>query len=68
MKPIIKFIQFENRIKVSLLKKNILFCVPPSIGLGDAIEYCLAINSIKENNLFGYNQTKKKRPNKAAKK
>jgi len=52
MKSIISFIRFENRIKVSILKKNILFCVPPSIGLGDAIEYGLAINSIKENNFF----------------
>ena len=52
MKSIINFIKFENRIKVSKLKKNILFCVPPSIGLGDAIEYGLAINSIKENLFF----------------
>ena len=52
MKPIINFIQFENRIKVSILKKKILFCVPPSIGLGDAIEYGLAINSIKKNLFF----------------
>ena len=49
MKQIINFIQFENRIKISILKKKILFCVPPSIGLGDAIEYGLAINSIKKN-------------------
>ena len=49
MESIINFIKFENRIKVSNLKKNILFCVPPSIGLGDAIEYGLAINSIKKN-------------------
>ena len=52
MKSKINFIKFENRIKVSILKKNILFCVPPSIGLGDAIEYGLAINSIKENKFF----------------
>ena len=52
MKAIINFIQFENRIKVSILKKKILFCVPPSIGLGDAIEYGLAINSIKKNLFF----------------
>jgi len=51
-KSIINFIHFENRIKVSILKKNILFCVPPSIGLGDAIEYGLAINSIKEITFF----------------
>ena len=49
MKSIINFIKFENRTKVSILKKNILFCVPPSIGLGDALEYGLAINSIKKN-------------------
>ena len=49
MKQTINFIQFENRIKISILKKKILFCVPPSIGLGDAIEYGLAINSIKKN-------------------
>jgi len=49
MKLIINFVKFENRIKVSILKKNILFCVPPSIGLGDAIEYGLAINSIRKN-------------------
>jgi len=52
MKPIINFIKFENRIKATILKKNILFCVPPSIGLGDAIEYGLAINSIKKNLFF----------------
>ena len=52
MKSIINFTQFENRIKVSILKKNVLFCVPPSIGLGDAIEYGLAINSIKKNLFF----------------
>ena len=52
MKSIIKFIQFEKRIKISNLEKNILFCVPPSIGLGDAIEYGLAINSIKKNGII----------------
>ena len=52
MKSKINFIKFENRIKVSILQKNILFCVPPSIGLGDAVEYGLAINSIKKNLLF----------------
>ena len=51
-KSIINFIHFEDRIKVSILKKNVLFCVPPSIGLGDAIEYGLAINSIKKNLFF----------------
>ena len=52
MKSTINFVKFENRIKVSILKKKILFCVPPSIGLGDAIEYGLAINSIKKNLFF----------------
>jgi len=52
MKPMTNFIQFENRTKVSIFKKKILFCVPPSIGLGDAVEYGLAINSIKKNLFF----------------
>ncbi|SVD46258.1 uncharacterized protein METZ01_LOCUS399112, partial [marine metagenome] len=52
MKPVIDFVEFQNRMKVSIIKKNILFCVPPSIGLGDAIEYGLAINSIKKNLFF----------------
>ena len=39
----------EKREKILSIKKNILFCLPPSMGLGDAIEYALAIKSITNN-------------------
>ncbi|MDC0057052.1 hypothetical protein OAJ74_02745 [Alphaproteobacteria bacterium] len=48
----INFCRFEKRIKISDLGKKILFCLPPSIGLGDAIEYGLAIKSIINSNKF----------------
>jgi len=48
----INFHKFEERIKISKLGKNILFCLPPSIGLGDAIEYGLGIKSIIRSNKF----------------
>ena len=46
------FLQFENREKITILQNKILFCLPPNIGLGDAIEYALAIKSIIETNRF----------------
>ena len=48
----INFHKFEERIKISKLGKKILFCLPPSIGLGDAIEYGLGIKSIIKSNKF----------------
>ena len=45
-KTIIKFLKRERRIKLVNIQKNILFCLPPSIGLGDAIEYVSAINLV----------------------
>ena len=42
------FIQYEKRNKINSLGKNILFCLPPSIGLGDSIEYAKSIKSIIE--------------------
>ena len=39
-------IKYENRSRISSLGKKILICLPPRFGLGDAIEYSLAINSI----------------------
>ena len=48
-KKYINFIKFESRNKVRLVKGNILFCLPPSIGLGDAIEYGLALDAINSN-------------------
>jgi len=52
LEKIINHLQYEERKKIGNLKKNILFCLPPSIGLGDAIEYGLAIKSISESNKF----------------
>ncbi|SVD00064.1 uncharacterized protein METZ01_LOCUS352918, partial [marine metagenome] len=48
----INFCKFEERIKIFKLGKKILFCLPPSIGLGDAIEYGLGIQSIIRSNKF----------------
>ena len=38
----------EKRHKVKKIGKKILFCLPPNIGLGDAIEYASAIKIITE--------------------
>ena len=40
----------EKRKNASRKFKSILFCLPPNIGLGDAIEYSLAIKSIQNEN------------------
>ena len=45
-------ITFEKRIKNQQLSSKILFCLPPSLGLGDIIEYALAIEAIKKANIF----------------
>ena len=46
------YFKFEARTKLITIKKKILFFLPPSIGLGDAIEYALAIKSIINLNIF----------------
>ena len=48
-KKYINFIKLEKRTKVKLAKGSILFCLPPSIGLGDAIEYGIALNAVCSN-------------------
>ena len=48
---IINFLKREKRVPISNIKKNILFCLPPSIGLGDAIEYAYAINEVRSHNI-----------------
>ena len=48
----INFHKFEKRIKVSKLGRKILFCLPPSLGLGDAVEYGLGIKSVIRSNKF----------------
>ncbi len=45
---IINFLKHEKRVPVINIRKNILFCLPPSIGLGDSIEYAMAIKIISE--------------------
>mgnify|MGYP001050268596 FL=1 len=49
---IVNFLKREKRLPVKNIGKNILFCLPPSIGLGDAIEYAMAIKKISEHNFF----------------
>ena len=49
---IINFLNYEKRKKIGILKNKILFCLPPKIGLGDAIEYGLAIQAVIESNIF----------------
>ncbi len=42
-------INIENRKKIKKITNNILFCLPPNIGLGDAIEYALGKKSVVDN-------------------
>ena len=39
-------IQKEKRLNAKLISKNILFCLPPALGLGDHVEYALALKAI----------------------
>ncbi len=43
---------FEKRAKINQITDSILFCLPPNLGLGDVIEYCLFINNLIEANKF----------------
>tara|TARA_Y100000590_G_scaffold468055_1_gene649180 strand:- start:894 stop:2060 length:1167 start_codon:yes stop_codon:yes gene_type:complete len=47
-----QFINFEKRYNVSKYNKKILFLLPPSIGLGDAVEYALAIKAVSNSQQF----------------
>ena len=42
------YIKAEKRTKLNEINDDILFCLPPNIGLGDAIEYAFAIKSVVE--------------------
>ncbi len=48
----INFVSFEERKPISLLKDSILFCLPPSIGLGDLIEYAIFIEKLEKSKKF----------------
>ena len=45
----VNFIKQEKRLPIKKIGKTILFCLPPGIGLGDAIEYATAIKKVSEN-------------------
>ena len=45
-------LDFEKRHPVKSIGKKILFCLPPNIGLGDAIEYASALKSVSDSNIF----------------
>ena len=42
----------EKRNKALILANTILFCLPPSIGIGDAVEYAQSIKAIKDSKIF----------------
>ena len=46
------YVKYEQRKKITNINDKILFFLPPSIGLGDSIEYALAIKSILKSNKF----------------
>lgn len=48
----INFLLYEKRHKNTFLKKKILFCLPPSLGLGDLIEYAIFIQKLIDSNNF----------------
>ena len=45
-------LNFEKRDPVKSIGKKILFCLPPNIGLGDAIEYASALKLVSDSNIF----------------
>ena len=51
-KSCINRLEPEKRYSVKSVGKKILFCLPPNIGLGDAIEYASALKSVSDSNIF----------------
>ena len=45
-KDLINSISFEPRKPISKIEDSILFCLPPSLGLGDIIEYALSLPDV----------------------
>ena len=39
-------LNYETRVNVTNVGKKLLICLPPKFGVGDAIEYGIAINSL----------------------
>ncbi len=48
----INSLKYEKRHSVKNMGKRILFCLPPSMGIGDAIEYASAIKKIANSKIF----------------
>ena len=48
----INSLNYEKRHSIKNMGKKILFCLPPSMGIGDAIEYASAIKVISDGNIF----------------
>ena len=48
----INFFKYEERKKINKIGRKILFCLPPNIGLGDAVEYALSIKAVAVANKF----------------
>ena len=49
---ILKDLRLEKHIKVNNKIKKIIFCLPPNIGVGDSIEYALAIKAIEKKKII----------------
>ena len=45
-------LSFENLISIKDRVNKVIFCIPPNIGLGDAIEYGLAFKAIEKKGLY----------------
>ena len=45
-------LNYERRIKITNVGKKLLICLPPRFGVGDAIEYGIAINSLIKSKKF----------------
>ena len=39
-------LKYENRSKITVIGKKLLICLPPKFGVGDAIEYGIAVYSL----------------------
>ena len=51
-KNYINFLNFEKRLKSNTIEGSVLFCLPPSLGLGDIIEYSLFFKGLEETKKF----------------
>ena len=45
-------LNLEKRHSGNSKGKKILFCLPPNIGLGDAVEYASALKLVSDSNIF----------------